>query len=539
MQGKIGGLVATAVFAVLIMGFGFAFGEMNEENVPVPPTLIHVTPTSDDNTSIEVNTLPTPPQVSVLPTSDDNTKKMMDATDYNEVPAKTEDNTMETHVKEAHDVKKASHVAEEMNEAASEMQSTTEQNTESTVTVRVHVSRKEVNKVVESVKKTISETSKVETRVGEQVKEQEKNMMSEWNAMASEGKEMAKTVEGQAKEQEKAMEKAEEQVKVSCSGAQCTVEIRVPREQEEQMNRILEEVMGKEAKRAETVAIAIPMPAAKQMEQQLEINGIPVKVKCEHGACIAELPATVSQKEIMSAVAKQIMSHVAPEESNKLKIKKVETYNLVTDNVTKVVAQNVENNSTVVTYAATGYKTVAVTVEIPKSVLPKASGYVEGNIIIVKDDPVLRIYLSPDGNSPSIVSFTVKKAVEDLGSTVIEFAACQIKVVNVRTTTVGDKWQVSFQIRDGNTPVYIKGVHIVGAGVDVVPQYDAATKTYIATVKPAMGLKISAYVSGCGEITAAVPEPQQSAGVPGIVVGAVILAAIAALIFGVWLNMKK
>ncbi|GEM_PF-3053127 len=529
MQRGVSGIVAATVFVLLlvsIVGLGFALDETLKDTMGMSPSNSIGASTSVEaganqegamgghgNASVEVNVGPWDKNV------DANTPRIVPL-DQNAIT-------------------KASKHLDTSSSAASPRTIPSDDSTGDTISVRVRVPRDEVNRVVRSVE-----------RVVRNAEEQGERTKSEAQATAETGKE--KAIE-RATESNRATtmgrntvenpganaEETKEQVKVSCSGGQCTVEIKVPKEKVEQMNKILEDVMGKEAKRAKTVAVAIPAPVRGEMQSEIEINGVKVRVECHHGACIAEMPAEMARKTVMAEVAKQILERAAPQAAKRLEIKKIETYNLVTDNVTAVMAQDKENNSTVVTYAATGYKTVAITVEIPKDVLQKASGYIEGNVIIVKDDPVLRIYLSPEGNSPSTASFTVKKAVDELGSTVIEFAACQIRVANVQTIPVGDKWQVSFQIRDGNTPVYLQGVHIVGAGVDVVPQYDAATKTYIATVKPAMGLKIRAYVSGCGEITANVPKPAGSQGIPSIVVWGIVLAAIAVLGFGVWLNMKK
>ncbi len=184
-----------------------------------------------------------------------------------------------------------------------------------------------------------------------------------------------------------------------------------------------------------------------------------------------------------------------------------------------------ENNVTKVQYATDDSGIFAVTVEIPKSEVNSAN-LIEGNVIFLKTDPVLKIYLRNDGNGITVSGFTIKKAV-DLNTTAsIAFAACTVGFSSVNLKD----GQISFQITDGNQPVYVPNVHITTPAGTVIPQYNPQTHTYSAKLAADNG-KIVAYVSGCGNIiypiTPEVEKKRSSAGTT-VATALVLLAIISA-----------
>ncbi len=184
-----------------------------------------------------------------------------------------------------------------------------------------------------------------------------------------------------------------------------------------------------------------------------------------------------------------------------------------------------ENNVTKVQYATDDSGIFAVTVEIPKSEVNSAD-LIEGNVIFLKTDPVLKIYLRNDENGITVSGFTIKKVVELNTTASISFAACTVGFSSVNMKD----GQISFQITDGNQPVYVPNVHITTPAGTVIPQYNPQTRTYSAKLAADTG-KIVAYVSGCGDIIYPItPEAEKKRSSTGATVATalVLLAIIAA-----------
>ncbi|NPA76436.1 MAG: hypothetical protein GXN93_01630 [Candidatus Diapherotrites archaeon] len=240
-----------------------------------------------------------------------------------------------------------------------------------------------------------------------------------------------------------------------------------------------------------------------------------IKTMCEHGQCYIVMDKNVSPKMINAILEKTIRttSHA------KVRAEVIRKQDFA---VVKAVVE--ENSQTHVEYATADQGIFAVTVEIPKTEVNNPS-LIEGNVIFLKTDPVLRIYLRSEGNEIAVAGFTVKKAVELNTTDALEFAACTLGIRNVQTK--GD--EITFQITDGNQPVYVPSVKIETPGTLILPQYDAGSKTYSAKIQNTQGARIVAYVQGCGEIIYPLAEKAKASGgsTNGVAAIVVILGIIA------------
>jgi len=222
---------------------------------------------------------------------------------------------------------------------------------------------------------------------------------------------------------------------------------------------------GAKYKPSAHVAVAIPRRFAEENTiKEMESKGM---AKCKGDSCIIMVDKNAAEKHIahiLSAVLKRVSSRA-----------KVHTAIIRRGDyaVAKAVVEDV--NKTEVSYATADQGIFAVTVE---------------------------------NNQIAVARFVIKKALDLNTTDRIEFASCSIGVRNVNYDP--SNGTISFQMSDGNQPVYIPSVKIVGPGTLVLPQYDSETKRYAAKIKNPAGAKIEAYVDGCGEIIYPLTEGQTS-----------------------------
>ncbi len=266
--------------------------------------------------------------------------------------------------------------------------------------------------------------------------------------------------------------------------------------------------------------VAIPLPksvVSKAAAKKMEESG---RIKCGGDACTLLVEKNAPNKQMAQAL-KAIIGNVSRNAKIRAAIIRSGDYA-----VAKAVV--VEQNRTDVSYATADQGIFAVTVEIPKSEINSAA-LIEGNVVFLRTDPILRIYLRSENNEIAVAKFSIKKAVELNTNDSIEFASCTIGVKNVNYDP--SDGTLRFQMSDGNQPVYIPSVKIVAPGTLVLPQYDSKTKTYTAKIGSARNTKIEAYVDGCGQIIYPLAESaQNSKSNGGIAAILVILGIIAAAV---------
>ncbi len=264
--------------------------------------------------------------------------------------------------------------------------------------------------------------------------------------------------------------------------------------------------------------VAVPLPA--KLATTSEKNG-PVKTKCSGSRCYLLVDKNTSTKHL-ERFLESIVKNAAPHAKVHVAVERKGAYA-----VAKAVV--VDQNKTDVSYATADQGIFAVTVEIPKSEVNSAK-LIEGNVIFLQTDPVLRIYLRSENNQIAVAKFTIRKAVDLNTTDSIEFASCSIGVRNVKYDP--NEGTISFQMSDGNQPVYIPSVKIVAPGTLVLPQYDSKTRTYVAKLNRTNNAKIEAYVDGCGEIIYPLVTSTQNTGTSsgGIAAILVIIGIVAAAI---------
>lgn len=276
---------------------------------------------------------------------------------------------------------------------------------------------------------------------------------------------------------------------------------------------------GATYKPSKHIAVAIPKKFAEDNTiKEMESKGM---AKCKGDSCIIMMEKNTPEEHVVHILS-AVLKRIPPKAKVHTALIRHGDYA-----VAKAVIEDV--NKTEVSYATADQGIFAVTVEIPKSDVNSAR-LIEGNVIFLQTDPVLRIYLRSENNQIAVARFTIKKAVDLNTTDMIEFASCSIGVRNVRYNS--NKGTISFQMSDGNQPVYIPSVKIVGPGTLVLPQYDSQTKTYTAKIKNTTGTKIEAYVDGCGEIIYPITGTQTNTGENkgGVAAILVVLGIIAAAI---------
>ena len=274
--------------------------------------------------------------------------------------------------------------------------------------------------------------------------------------------------------------------------------------------------------RSDMVAIPVPAMVEEQMEKKIEVNGVEAEVKCEGGACVVKMPKSAAENAKMQAITMALQQAIP----TKAKIKEMSVIEKNGFAVAKAVA--VEENRTKVMYATADQGAFAVIVSIPKSVL-KSAADVEGNVVVLQMDPVLKIYLKSEGNSIAVAGYTVDKDVNIVSNDSIEFAVCSVRIGDVTSQKSDQGYTLRFKIYDGTEAVYVPNVRITAPGMSVVPQYDEVSKTYSATVPSIENAKIVANVDGCGEITYYIQSSErQTSSTTAAIVALVIVALIVA-----------
>ena len=350
---------------------------------------------------------------------------------------------------------------------------------------------------------------KVETKISATTHE-----TNTFNNMANprEDKNTAKTVaEKQIKKSANSTEKVEKTAKNAMGGMAKNTN---PREHEQKGPTHVK------YKPSKYIAMAIPLTHHGK-EAAKEINGEGA-LRCKNGVCTIIADKNTGTKQIEHILEKII--------GNRPNVMRVRAKIIRKGDYAVAKAVVVEKNSTEVSYATADQGIFAVTVEIPKTEVNSAK-LIEGNVIFLQTDPVLRIYLRSENNQIAVARFTIKKAVDLNTKDSIEFASCSIGVKNVNVDSGAGK--LTFQISDGNQLVYIPSVKIVAPGTIILPQYDSQTKTYSAKIKDVSDAKIEAYVDGCGEIIYPITTAQENIGghnTNGITIIVVILGVIAAAV---------
>ena len=254
---------------------------------------------------------------------------------------------------------------------------------------------------------------------------------------------------------------------------------------------------------SDTVAIPVPAIVEEMVENKIEVNGVEAEVKCENGACVVEMPKIATEREKMHAVVATLQQTIPM----RAKIWQMSVLERNGFTVAKAVAT--EENRTNVLYATADHGAFAVIAEIPKEILPDARK-VEGNVVVLETDPVLKIYLRSEENGIAVAGYSIEGDINIVSKDRIEFAICSVRIADASVRKEGDRYTLSFKIYDGASPVYVPNVRVLAPGRSVVPQYDEATRTYSAIMGDVSDTRIVATVDGCGEITYYVQPPRES-----------------------------
>lgn len=329
-------------------------------------------------------------------------------------------------------------------------------------------------------------------------------------------KETEQTVENTGSEMNETREKSAETMK----------------ETEDQM-RAKGETENVKYERSDSVSLPIPveMKMTNAKVGEVEIRGIMAETKCDGGKCVIVMPKDeASQKELLHLAITMAVEQMGV--ANKVHVVQTAVIERNGFMVAKVVAA--EENKLRVMYATADQGAFAVISEIPKEVLPDIN-LIEGNVVFLETDPVLKIYLKAENNEIAVSGYTVTKDVNFISKDRVEFAVCAVRITDVSVTENGDRYILSFRVMDGTTPVYVPNVRIAGPGTSVIPQYDDIKKRYTATLSKADGIKIVANVSGCGEITYYVQKPENTSNNS---LPVVISVAVMAILLAGWYLWK-
>ena len=272
-----------------------------------------------------------------------------------------------------------------------------------------------------------------------------------------------------------------------------------------------------EYKRSGMVAIPVPAIVEGMGEKKVDINGVKVGIACEDGVCIVKMPKSTAKTVKIQTMIAFLQNAVQA----KVKVKTMSILDRNGFVVAKAVA--VEGNRTKVMYATADQGTFAVIADIPKYVLPNAEG-IEGNIVILKADPVLKIYLRSEKNRIGIAGYSIEGDVNVISKDRVVFAICAVRISDATIRESGDKYSLKFKVRDNMLPVYVPNVRVTLPGKTIIPQYDDDTKTYSALLDSANHVKIIANIDGCGEIVYYIPPPRDHEGSTVTVMAIAILA---------------
>ncbi len=173
-----------------------------------------------------------------------------------------------------------------------------------------------------------------------------------------------------------------------------------------------------------------------------------------------------------------------------------------------VVLTYYENEHNVVHLSATSFGVgyLRLDVNVPKSVAP--FDHILGPAVICDTDPLLRIYLraekgAVDVSGIKITGVSGENALDEI-KTSLDFAACDLRVSHFKTSVADGQLLASFQILDGNTPVYIKDVSVLVGNTLIRPQFSTRSMRYsftISGVSPPLTVNVSAPVHGCGTLS--------------------------------------
>jgi len=193
-----------------------------------------------------------------------------------------------------------------------------------------------------------------------------------------------------------------------------------------------------------------------------------------------------------------------------------------------------EHNTIHLSTTSFGVGYLRLDVNVPKSVAP--FDHIFGPAVIYNTDPLLHIYLraekgSVDVSGIKITGVSDENALNEI-RTSLDFAACDLHISNFAVSSAGSQLLASFQILDGNTPVYLKDVSVLVGDSLIRPQFSTSSMLYSFTLSgvsfPAE-VRISAPLHGCGTLNfeKRIDRPG------GSVSYGVIALLIAIIVFGV------
>jgi len=195
-----------------------------------------------------------------------------------------------------------------------------------------------------------------------------------------------------------------------------------------------------------------------------------------------------------------------------------------------------ERDHNVVHISATSFGVgyLRLDVNVPKSVAP--FDHIFGPAVIYNADPLLHIYLRAEKGAVDVSGVKItgvsEENVLDTVKTSLDFAACNLHVSNFSVSSAGNQLLASFQILDGNTPVYLKDVSVLVGDSLIRPQFSTSSMLYSFTLSGValpVEVRISVPVHGCGTLSfeKRIERPGGS-----VSYGAIVLAG-ALVIFGV------
>ncbi len=200
------------------------------------------------------------------------------------------------------------------------------------------------------------------------------------------------------------------------------------------------------------------------------------------------------------------------------------------------VVYYVDGNALNIVPAATGHNYVSMEINVSKELAPSYT-HIRGPVIFTNPDPVLRVFLVPEGGKPDVLRFQVlniSKMPPDslLPIPRVEFAACDIRVSNAtaRVVQISGKPMVTgeFQIVVNGVPAIVPDIHVVAAGKVFTPQISADDRTYSFMIPYTTGLAtvtVTGRIPGCSQLSHEIPVVQSSSGPTWVLVVAVLVAA--------------
>ncbi len=251
------------------------------------------------------------------------------------------------------------------------------------------------------------------------------------------------------------------------------------------------------------VAVPVPEPG------KYVYDGKEFEATCRGEYCVVLIPKItgMAKMEVHGHEIKKICSHSLPSTSSGT-VDLLDTadgkVSIINVGSATIAARELPGNKyKIIEYVAIGYYPVAIEVNIPKR--NGAAPEILADVPYLETDPLLRIHLNTDGGNIVVKQIAVGKTASVIEQR-ISFQACSLQVANVTTSIVekdGYRVIVSFQILDGDSPVYVPNVRVRIGGKNVVPQYDPTLKVYVASANVVKGqtrIEITTNAEGCNSI---------------------------------------